>query len=1219
MTPEQRQGWAGYQPVPPQRGLRDVPPVTEAERAAAAAEPVSPGRQRAQERLLERMRRHQQDVPTPEQPQDLVDTPVGRVSRALAEQLGYATKPKPKPAEAPKPSEMFDWDAGFGETPQPRELTPQERLLERMRGRNAPTHQEPPQAPRPMREFAATEEEPPTEERAPVTEAHAFEEGLRVKPPDMGGGNFTPGEPAPRPRSELEKVPLEEWTTEELTDRWTELRTSHDDLARRLEEEGPDGHRAPQSLADDVGRVEAETRRVVAELAQRGPATPTSTHHTARGTAPEAAQRVPVEPASVPGAAGVRVPGRRAAAAAPAQEQGTARAAEGNREAAAAASEPQAAADQLTPWLAQAIENNYNAARHIGAVDEILRRAANRESGANIARDMRGRLQAAGLDPGDARAMVNAVRARHGVPSMDEPTAFEAWRKDFLAAAAPGLRQIQTPSVPESEWAAGTRAEDQGMGQDTWRGSEPVSDAELQRLVREGKIAPAPGEPGRAALMAQHAVDQAKRFGQRVLDGVRELAGQMFPRTSRLSPESGNSLSRMVSANIYAHEITPLLLDRVMGNAEPFERLRVGATLTERRLRYMKQMFLERGEQEKADAVRTIVGQANSPFHNEAEYQAALKDPTIREAINRFNREVVPVMEGQFRQAQGLGPEDAINTYTQIPGEPVHLVRGETGETVVRTGAGDSLRRPKLRKYGFANEASGAAPGYDIDLGSIIEHSIGQYAQSAAQAEMYRTLEKAGLARWVAPGQNATFDGVPAKVFRDVMPPKGTQAAEKGQIHLAVHPDVYSEVYSALSPERPWSKAAGSRLLTSATLMSTVEMLYHGKNLATMYYKPGMSLNPLQYVKSALDVVRGNQEVRGQMAELARIGAMKDHAERPGLFTGTRLDTPLNPLTWGHRFLNVMDRTMRVEADNAFNRLADRGLVPNTEANRRDFINQLGQYNKRAQNRAVRLLRETGIGPFATAGTNYAAQGVKALTLNPGVQATSYANAARLRGEYLLKLAAVPVAVGMANYLMWGRMDGDDNTPVGGLKVGTEKGKTQYFDLMGMTGVTRGMRLLGVHALLEGMREGAQGRGTTGADIRARAVDEAVHSILHPVAGPIVNAGYIAYTGRNTLGKHVVPQTQRDPVTGRSQAAQGPYLGAAALEANPVLGALLNPGRDESVAARLMGPFGLKESAGPPGQPHRQITIPMPTPEQRQARRLLPPPARLLPAARRRS
>jgi hypothetical protein len=87
--------------------------------------------------------------------------------------------------------------------------------------------------------------------------------------------------------------------------------------------------------------------------------------------------------------------------------------------------------------------------------------------------------------------------------------------------------------------------------------------------------------------------------------------------------------------------------------------------------------------------------------------------------------------------------------------------------------------------------------------------------------------------------------------------------------------------------------------------------------------------------------------------------------------------------------LDVLQRIMRLTASDAFDRLARRGLAEGSETNKRNFINQLGNYQVRSQHKIVAFLRDTGIGPFATAGTTYAMQGLRALTLNPGVRATS--------------------------------------------------------------------------------------------------------------------------------------------------------------------------------------------------------------------------------------
>jgi hypothetical protein len=712
-----------------------------------------------------------------------------------------------------------------------------------------------------------------------------------------------------------------------------------------------------------------------------------------------------------------------------------------------------------------------------------------------------------------------------------------------------------------------------------------------QQGTAMGAGAPSPLPPP----LREQLKEAGRRFVTRLWDGLRELGGAMAPRTSRLSQSAGEALTRFNASDIYARELTPHLIDRVLGpDARPNDALIVGGVIVETRLRHMREDFLRRGEPEKAREVRTIIGMPldgdplKNPFLSEADYQRYRSDPQVREAVERYRSEVVPILERNFRDAQGLEDTDPINSHTQIPGLPVNfkVPQGEVRPGTVSTRRGEPTN-PKQRKLPFANEATGAADAYEIGLDALIDHSVRRGTALAAQARMYRSLEAAGLAEWGPRGQPREINGQAARELKEVRPPKGTQEAKAGETSLYLDGRVYDEVRQALQVDAPWKRWWGTGLLSRATLASTVEFAYHGKNLLTQLFKPGVTWNPATLLGTAYKVVSGDRATAERLVELARIGAMKESGSEAGLLLPERY-ARLDPTAWTSKALDVLGRTMRLVSDDAFTRLARRGLVAGSETNRRDFINQLGQYNQRAQNGLVAWLRQTGVGPFATAGTNFYMQGLRAMAFSPGVKATSFGAAVALRAEMLAKVGAVAGAVVLANYLRWGRVDGDDNTPFGAMKVGEDsQGRTVYLDLLAMTGVTRGMRETGTLALAEGLRPGARARGTEGADIGAQAFGSALHAALHPAMGPSVSFVHTLATGENTLGRRVAPLRE-----------QAPHFAAAFLEANPVIAELtrgMRLGKEFEAlptAGRLLGPFGPRVSRQPPGTPHRTITVP---------------------------
>src|SRR2546430_2339850 len=87
------------------------------------------------------------------------------------------------------------------------------------------------------------------------------------------------------------------------------------------------------------------------------------------------------------------------------------------------------------------------------------------------------------------------------------------------------------------------------------------------------------------------------------------------------------------------------------------------------------------------------------------------------------------------------------------------------------------------------------------------------------------------------------------------------------------------------------------------------------------------------------------------------------------------------------------------------------------------------------------------------------ARAVKSLGMSPGAEATSAGNAVRMRAETFAKMAAMIGAAFAVNFIKWGSIWGDDNTPAGALKLSeTEDGKTVYIDTPASAMLRRGTR-----------------------------------------------------------------------------------------------------------------------------------------------------------------
>lgn len=149
---------------------------------------------------------------------------------------------------------------------------------------------------------------------------------------------------------------------------------------------------------------------------------------------------------------------------------------------------------------------------------------------------------------------------------------------------------------------------------------------------------------------------------------------QSLPRitdSNRLAGEAGVRLdaSRIVARAKgieFAEKVTDGIKDKTFD-------LKFGTALSEDNLRDLKRQFEETARtatdpaeqmaaQAKADAVSTMIGQPNSPFATEAEYQDFMRTPEAQQALAKhialWDTDKAPI----FRQAMDLDPDQPLPT-----------------------------------------------------------------------------------------------------------------------------------------------------------------------------------------------------------------------------------------------------------------------------------------------------------------------------------------------------------------------------------------------------------------------------------------------------------------------------------------------------------------------------------------------------------------------------
>lgn len=828
--------------------------------------------------------------------------------------------------------------------------------------------------------------------------------------------------------------------------------------------------------------------------------------------------------------------------------------------------------------------------------------------------------ESAGLEEGADRGRQEEASDAHAeyVEGQAPDTGFE------FGANAPGAAAGPEPGAPAPGEPAGPGGRVIGTSQP--RPPEIDHIAEIAKDLAES-------ESG-ALKIPQTAIDHAVRAARYTADAIGRLSGKLVPAITRLSNRAGEAVARWLTSRTYGLAAGEYYADKTLGekSTEEFDR-KVGGTLLEARLRYARDAYLREARQHSADAARqralgnqagaaaaardateawrasqdigSLVGGANSPFGTEADFQNAFNDPDVQAALDRYAQHYVPVKEDAFRRTQGMGDTDPINSKTQLPGLPfralaVDPAQTPTPGTVVVAGRGN-FQNLKLRRNVTAELAKLDADAYEVDLRKIIQRDAADLLTLAAKTEAYRTAQEEGVGHFDEPG--LTKEGYTRFPFTN--PPEGSRLAGKGPKSWYINDDAASEWRDALDADQvhPSIKvlAALNTIPTVAAVASTVEASTHGYNLLGGLLAPGVlknaALRPGRFFKTLYDGLFHTPEGRDRLLELARIGAQKPAGLETGsLFSLLRIPkqyAKYDPTFWTGRFLDRISSAMRLTLADAYDELVKGELVPDTETGKRDFINQwLGQYERKGQNGLIRFLRDSKIGPFATAASTMTARAVRVLAGSPGTDTLGWKAELQLRAGQYAKVLAVLGATAALNYALWKRPDGDDQTPLFALKTGQDNGKTQYWDVGPVAGmVRRGTRALPFATYLQESLRGVEKPART-----EQHVYDWLESIFHPAMGPGPQFLHTAWTGKNVFGAPIAQQVST-ATTPRGQAkavALGKPLSgqpwenlkAALANMNPIIGALTGSyQRRESTWGerlwRLLGPLSPKEKAAP--------------------------------------
>lgn len=658
-----------------------------------------------------------------------------------------------------------------------------------------------------------------------------------------------------------------------------------------------------------------------------------------------------------------------------------------------------------------------------------------------------------------------------------------------------------------------------------------------------------------------------------VKDYFAGLAGKSMPKITRADAATGELGVRMAASRAAAEPLADVFVSEAIGDSG-VDPKKLGTALTEDNLRSVAKGFEDAGEPDKAAAVHSVIGSRGSPFATEADYQAFLADPATQAAIERYKQLWDAQVEPMYKRAQDIDPDEELPSRGLQTGARVNLLAimegGEptaSGNIVQGIGRGNLLGTLK-KKSPFGIQAKGTGQSYNGNITDMMRNTFGRQFEIANKNAFDKALVESGNAIIDKPGQHPilkdeTTVAFPYKRQRVVVTsrePPPTVTSQNQSIYL--RKSLASEYSRASGTETRFTGGPIGRAITGlinkSALAGFTDATVHISNLATVLMtRPAVAgkwwqdaglavagradLVPI----AARSISKAFQNNAKQIAELTEIGAMRQTYPRGSNF---------NPMSWLGDFIHIADKTTRLVMDDAFKDLVKEGLVENTETNRREWVNQVGQYNKRLQGKWVAAARDTGLSPFITAGRTFTTLGIRNVTLQPGAKTTGLAASAALKANIAAKWIGLGTLAGTLNYLLThkkegGGMMGRPGTPIGDVDSGMddENGRPLVFPLSGLLGLGRGLRVTGIRGYVEAKRKGLPSRVAMDAAIR-----DIVNSQASTIAGPPIKFAVEAASGYPPaveVGRAVPPVLPEE-----SQHLAN--LKGAIVEANPILSSI---------------------------------------------------------------
>jgi hypothetical protein len=649
-------------------------------------------------------------------------------------------------------------------------------------------------------------------------------------------------------------------------------------------------------------------------------------------------------------------------------------------------------------------------------------------------------------------------------------------------------------------------------------------------------------------------------------DQIRDLFGNShLPKLSRTTSSVRDAAFSHAYASQAARPIVADLLQKVFGNKPSKKEMAdVADVLNADNILGIYDASLSSGHMKWAEDIK----ETHDLDALDAFVQEKLNDPKITEQVELWKTHVNPYLNELYNEVKMLDkdtPQDGRGRHTDARINLLTLDRaakwGEFRENNTNpmpqgSGAGAGAHRnPDVRRDSYMRRAKGTGE-YSNDLETNLMAVVGPRYNQATKVRFYQSLVDSRVAVLEPPrqaGRRFEFKGPEGyeriPVDLPVTDPETLQTHINERGAIWVRNDLVGETKRILNTDMKGNPLWWADILTKVQLLSQADAVSHSLNLwRTITNSQGAEStlsdvlrkipflsgadSAVRIVRKMSDVVNQTPDVVARTAELAKIGAIR----------------PAYQTKWpGAKAIHAIDTASRLVLDDFFTNLVKRGSAKDTPGNRRDFINQLGVYNRRVMGKVEQNLRDYGLSPFIVAGKTMNRVARRAVLGNPGFEAASKAAATEARLVQLSKLALIPTMAAIANYMNSGSPFGRPGTPLGSIDLGDdEKGRRKILDIFQVEGLSRGLRSLGLRSL---MRDVQQGRNAN--QVMGDMLTETIQTVMHPFTGPGIGFLSKALTGSQFMDMRGQMEAERIPEGGMAQKVENTR---AAMEAqNPLM------------------------------------------------------------------